>query len=174
MDIEIINNLTKNLIFELKNGNLDILILNLPNECEKEIKIIPCKEVNDTFIVSSEYAKKIPDIINISDLNNYPLILQKGPSNTRNFINNFMLENKTILKPKIEIVSYGLVLEFTKIGLGIGYATKQFAQKEIDDGSLIEVKTLPKIPPRQIGIAVLNSEHISFATKKLISIITDN
>ncbi len=173
IDIQIVNNLTKDLMLELKNGNVDVLILNLPTEYGKDIKLIPCKNVTDSFIVNSEYAKKIPDIINISDLNNYPLILQKGPSNTRNFIDIFMLENKIVLKPKIEIVSYALVLEFTKIGFGIGYATKEFAKKELDEGTLVEVKTFPSLPSRQIGIAILDNEYMSFATKKLISIITE-
>ena len=174
IDIQIVNNLTRDLVSELKNGNIDIIVLNLPTEHEKDINIIPCKQVTDTFVVNSEYAKKIPSIIKISDLNKYPLILQKEPSNTRSFIDNFMIENKIVLKPKIEIVSYGLVLEFTKIGLGIGYATKEFAIKELEDGILVEVKTLPSLPSRQIGIGILNNEYMSFASKKLISIVTEN
>lgn len=174
IDIQIVNNLTRDLVSELKNGNIDIIVLNLPTEYEKDIKIIPCKEVTDTFVVNSEYIKKIPSIINISDLNKYPLILQKAPSNTRTFIDNFMIENKTILKPKIEVVSYDLVLEFTKIGLGIGYATKEFAKKDLENKTLFEVKTLPSLPSRQIGIAILNNEYMSFASKRLISIITKN
>lgn len=173
IDIQIVNNLTRELVAELKNGTVDIVVLNLPTELEKDIKIIPCKDVTDTFVASPEYAKTLPKVIKLGDLNNYPLILQKGPSNTRNFIDRFMIENKIVLKPKIEIVSYALVLEFTKIGFGIGYATKEFAKKELDNGTFIEVKTMPALPSRQIGIAILDNEYMSFACKKLISIIKE-
>ena len=84
-----------------------------------------------------------------------------------------MLENKIILNPKIEIVSYGLVLEFTKIGIGIGYATKEFAKTDLDKKSIFEVKTNPPLPSRELGIAILDNEYASFAVKKLISIITE-
>lgn len=174
IDIQIINNLTKELVSDLKNGNVDILVLNLPTEYDKDIKIIPCKEVTDSFVVNGEYMGTLPKVIDICDLNKYPLILQKAPSNTRTFIDNFMIENKMVLKPKIEVVSYDLVLEFTKIGLGIGYATKEFAKKDLENGTLFEIKTSPTLPSRKVGIAVLNNEYIRFASKKLISIITED
>lgn len=173
VDIQIINHLTQNLLNELKNGNLDILILNLPTKASNDIKIIPCKQVTDCFLVSNEYIDNVPNIINLSDLNNYPLILQKSPSNTRTFIDNFMLDNKIILKPKIEVVSYGIVLELTKIGLGIGYATEEFAKSDLESGRLIKIQTNPKLPSRQLGIAIMDNNYESFATKKLISIILE-
>lgn len=84
-----------------------------------------------------------------------------------------MLDNKIILKPKIEVVSYGIVLELTKIGLGIGYATEEFAKSDLESGRLIKIQTNPKLPSRQLGIAIMDNNYESFATKKLISIILD-
>ncbi len=173
IDIQIVNGLTKDLFNELRNGNIDMVILNLPTDYEKDIKIISCKEVHDTFFVGSKYIKEIPKSIKVNELNNYPLILQKSPSNTRLFIDNFMIENKVILKPKIEVVSYDLVFEFTKIGLGIGYGTKDFMKKDLEAGTLIEIKIKPEIPSRKIGIAVLNNEYIRFASKEFITLLTE-
>ena len=55
----------------------------------------------------------------LKDLNNYPLILQAKGSNTREFLDNIARENGVVLKPNIELASYSLVVEFSKIGLGI-------------------------------------------------------
>ena len=40
------------------------------------------------------------------------------------------------LKPNIELASYFLVAEFAKIGLGVGYVTKDYVTKEIEKGEL--------------------------------------
>jgi len=41
IDIQIVNNLTINLLKELRNGNLDMLVLNLPMSENKDLKITP-------------------------------------------------------------------------------------------------------------------------------------
>ena len=132
IDIQIMTGLTTELISKLKNGLIDIVILNI---------------------------------------NNYPLILQKKGSNTRDFLDNIAKENNVILKPNIELASYSLVVEFSKIGLGIGYVTKKYIQKELKNKELYELNIKEKIPSRYIGIALSKNHLPSFSTKKLIEII---
>ena len=60
----------------------------------------------------------------MKDLNDYPLILQAHGSNTREFLDEFARSHGVVLNPNIELASYSLVVDFSKIGLGIGYATK--------------------------------------------------
>ena len=82
-----------------------------------------------------------------------------------------LLLNNTILKPNIELASYSLVVEFAKIGLGIGYATKDYVKEELKNQQLYEIKLKEKIPSRYIGIATSNNHLPNFSTKKLIEII---
>lgn len=172
IDIQIFTYLTSDLVEIMRNGSIDIIILNLPfNDTKQELNIIPCKEVQDCFIVSEHYKfltqKKIP----LAELNNYPLILQAPKSNTRIFLDTFCLKHKVILKPNINIASYSLVVEFAKIGLGIGYATKDYIKKELANKELYELKTIPSLPKRQIGIAYSKHTIPNFSTQKLIEII---
>lgn len=82
-----------------------------------------------------------------------------------------MKDNKVLLKPSIELTSYSLVVDLTKIGFGIGYVTKEYEKNLLDSELLYEIKTDIKIPSRYIGY-VLSKNHIpSFSTKKLIEII---
>ena len=50
IDIQIVNNLTSNLIKELRNGNLDILFLNMPMNENKDLKITSLIDVQDIFV----------------------------------------------------------------------------------------------------------------------------
>ena len=173
IDIQIITYLTSDLMPKLRNGLIDIVILNLNNkDYGSDIDVIKCREINDCFVVSNKYKELINKEISLKDLNNYPLILQAKGSNTREFLDNVARENGITLKPNIELASYSLVVEFSKIGLGIGYATKEYIKKEIANKELYELRLKEKIPSRYIGIALSKNHVPKFSTKKLIEIIT--
>ncbi len=174
INIQITTSLTSELISKLKYGLIDIVILNLNNKnYGNDIDIIKCKKINDCFVANSKYKDLIDKEISLKDLNNYPLILQAKGSNTREFLDDFARENGVILKPNIELTSYSLVTEFSKIGLGIGYVTKEYIKKSIKNKELFELKIKEKIPNRYIGIALSKNHVPNFSTKKLIEIITN-
>ena len=155
IEIKIVNALTEDLIRDLRNGNLDMLVLNLPMNEAKDLKIQKVMNVQDIFVGNKKYYELTKGNIKLERLNDYPLLFQKRPSNTRTFLDNYLKENNTSLIPKTEIVSYNLIMDFVKSGFGIGYATKEFV-KEALNKSLFEIKVIPKIPSRYIGIATLN------------------
>lgn len=171
INIEIRTNLTSELKSMLKDGLIDMHILNLTNEETKnDFNIIKCKTITDCFVSN----KPIKEKISIKELNNYPLILQDKNSNTRKFLDNFANKYKITLKPKIEIGSYYLVSEFSRIGLGIGYVTKNYIKNNLDNKELFIVPIKEKIPSREIGILLNKNTTPNFSTKELIKIITQN
>ena len=173
IDIQIITYLTSDLMPKLRNGLIDIVILNLNKiNYGNDIDIIKCKKINDCFVVNNKYKDLINKEMSLNDLNNYPLILQARGSNTREFLDNIASENGVVLKPNIELASYSLVIEFSKIGFGIGYATKEYIKKELKNKELFELKIKEKIPSRYIGIALSKNHVPNFSTKKLIEIIS--
>ena len=173
IDIQIVNNLTDNLIKDLRNGNLDVLLLNLPMEESKDIKIIPVESVQDIFVGNKKYYDLTKGHVKLDELDKYPLLFQKSPSNTRNFLNNFLKDNDTKLIPKLEVVSYNLIMDLVKSGFGIGYATKEFITDDLNSNKLYEIKVTPKMPKRHIGLALINQSIPNYSVKKLIDIITN-
>lgn len=172
IEINITNNLTEELMRELRNGNLDILILNLPMKEGKDLDIKNILEVQDIFVANKDYYDILNKKISLNDLNNYPLLFQKKPSNTRDYLDNYLNTNKIKLIPKMEIVSYNLIMDFIKIGFGIGYATKEFIKEELNNGDLYELNVIPKIPKRFIGAVTLKQTIPNFSVNKLIDLMT--
>lgn len=171
INIEIRTNLTSELKSMLKDGLIDMHILNLTNEETKnDFNIIKCKTITDCFVSN----KPIKEKISIKELNNYPLILQDKNSNTRKFLDDFANKYEITLKPKIEIGSYYLVSEFSRIGLGIGYVTKNYIKNNLDNKELFIVPIKEKIPSREIDILLNKNTTPNFSTKELIKIITQN
>lgn len=174
IDIQIVNNLTSNLLKDLRNGNLDILFLNMPMDENKDLKIIPITDVQDIFVGNKKYYDLTNGKLNLNNLNSFPLIFQKLPSNTRAYLNNYLKKNNVNLKPQLEVVSYNLIMDLVKAGFGIGYATKEFIKPELDNKTLYEIEITPTIPKRFIGIATIDKKTPNYSVKKLIEIVTRN
>ena len=172
IEISVTNHLTSTLLSDLKRGSLDVLIVNLPMEEDDNLEIIPCAEIHDCFAGNANYNKKISKKISLAELiKNYPIITQKEPSNTRSFLNSVMENNNILFHPQFEIVSYALVKDFAKIGMGISYITKEFAKEELDNKALFEIPIKEKIPSRNLGIVLPKNMISSFATQKFIELI---
>lgn len=171
IDIQINNNISNNLIKELRNGNLDILILFSPSTENKDLIITKVKEVQDIFVGNKKYYDLLDKNNNLNNLKSYPLIFPNSSSNSRTYLNKYLKENNVDLKPKLEVVSYSLIVDLIKAGFGIGYVTKEFIKDELDNKSLYEIKITPSIPKRTIVIATMDKKEPNYSVKKLIEMI---
>lgn len=172
IDIQIVNTLTENLLEYLHNGTLDLLVLNMPMKEYKDLNITKLMDVQDTFVANKEYYDLTKGKLNINELKNYPLLIQKSPSNTRAYLDAYLKENNVSITPKMEIVSYNLIMDFAASGFGIAYATKEFVTNELDNKKLYEIKVEPRVKKRYIGLVTLNKSIPNYSVNKLIEIMT--
>ena len=164
ININITNDLTSNLINDLKLGKLDFVIFNESNIKETNLNLEKIKELKQGFIYNPEFYK---DNINIfEDLNKYPLILQKEESNSRKLLDYITLNNNVKLIPKMEVVSQELITEFVNIGLGIGFSIIDLAKRNYKN--LKELNINKKIPNINIFLATNKSVSLTFASKTFI------
>ena len=170
INIDIINHLSNNLISMLKNGTIDLAIINLPAQDSTDLIIKPFTTVQDIFGANKEYLDTSKNY-SLQDLKKYNLITQKRPSNTRTYFDNFLKENNIRLIPVVEAVSFNVVCDLTKIGFGYSYLTREFVQEELEKGTIDELKTniLPK--KREIGLVTYKNTITSYASQKLIDLI---
>lgn len=171
--IKISTSPTFELITQARNGLIDFIILNLPYQLPSDFKETKLKEVNDCFIASKDWKELKGKTIPLKEMNNYPLILIAKGSNTRIFLDDFCEKNNIMLSPEMELASHSLVTAFTKIGLGIGYATKEFLKKDLKEQTLFEIKTAPTIPPRQIGATYLKQKQLNKASLTFLNLLKE-
>ena len=164
VEINITNDLTSNLINDLEMGKLDFVIFNESNIKEKNVCLDKIKELRQGFVYNPDYFKD--EINSFADLNNYPLILQKTGANSRKFLDYIALQNQVKLEPKMEVVSQELVIEFTNIGLGIGFGIIDLANRNFDN--LKELGINKKIPALKVFLATNKNVSLTFASKTFI------
>lgn len=158
----------------LKDGSLDILIAK-EEACEDEdLEVQRVGTLHQCFIASEYFSELKNRTIPLKDLDEYPILLQKTPSTTRESFDNFCKEHNIEITTKLEIASATLLEDFVKIGLGVGLATREFAERDIKEGNIFEVKTNPTIPTIPFALITLKNSFHSFGTNKLIDMILED
>lgn len=126
-----------------------------------------------SVIANKNYSKLLSNGISLKDLTNYPLILQAPNSNSRCFLEDLGNKYKVSFSPTMEIASHSVIVELVKTDFGIGFTTKEFIKKELDNHEVFEIKLKEKIPNRSISIAISNNHLPNFSVKKFIEIVTN-
>ena len=162
--INVVNELTSNLISDLKLGKLDFVIFNESNIKEEVLELRKLKELKLGFVYNPKCFED--KIVNIEDLNNYPLILQKEASNTRKFLDNLLLAKGIRLVPKMEVVSQDLIMEFANIGLGFGFGFVALAKEKYKN--LQEIDLNKELPSTSVYLGLNKDMTLSFAAKTFI------
>ncbi len=170
INVNITNDLTSNLINDLKLGKLDFVIFNESNIKETNLELKKIKELKQGFIYNPLFYRD--EVTTFNDLNTCPLILQKEQSNSRKLLDYIALENNVKLIPKMEVVSQDLVTEFTNIGLGIGFVIIDLAKRNFKN--LKELKINKKIPNINVYLATNKSVSLTFASKTFINYLINN
>lgn len=165
ININITNDLTSNLINDLKLGKLDFVIFNESNIKESNVALSKIKELKQGFIYNPNFFKD--DIKSFNDLNNYPLILQKAESNSRKLLDYIALKKNVKLIPKMEVVSQDLITEFVNIGLGIGFSIINLSKRNFKD--LKELEINKEIPNINVYLATNKNVYLTFASKTFIN-----
>ena len=101
----------------------------------------------------------------------YPLIFLEPNSNSRKYVEKFMLSKGIKISPEFELGSFDLLLEFARINLGIACVVKEFSKSYLEQGLLYEVNVLEEIPNRSIGVCYLKSVPLSLASTKFVEVL---
>jgi DNA-binding transcriptional LysR family regulator len=136
----------------LENDKIDIGLVGKP-AMMKNIHFDFLEEIEDVFVSTSEYIKNIK-ARGISDdelLSSSVLMLLDKNNMTRQYIDDYLLENHIQVKETIEISDLDLIIDFARIGVGVACVIKNFIQDDLKNGTLIEVPLDIPIPKREVG-----------------------
>ena len=168
--IHIVNQKTFEIIRLLKNGKIDIGIINLPIE-DEQLRVTKVMEIHDCFVTGSKYRYLSEIPISIKDLVRFPIMLVEKGSNSRKCIEEFFQNNGISIQPEFELGNFELLAQFAMIDFGIACVIKEFFLQEIEKQQLFEVPLKEETPARGIGVASLKVVPLSAAAKELIYLL---
>jgi LysR family transcriptional regulator, cyn operon transcriptional activator len=168
--IRVTNRTSPETLALLKNGRIDLGIVNLPIK-DQRIHIRESLPLQDCFVVDAKYKELAERPLTWEALLEVPLILLEEGSSSRAYIDGLLHSHGVKVKPEIELGSLDLLVQFAQAGFGAAYVIRSLVERELHEGSLLELKLTPPIPPRHIGIATLQGVPLSAAASRLLQLL---
>ncbi|MFA9375734.1 MAG: LysR family transcriptional regulator [Lachnotalea sp.] len=154
----------------LEENKIDIGLIGKPYHM-KNIDFYSLGEIEDIFVATEKYINnlKIREVAENTDLfKSATLMLLNKENMTRQYIDDYFIENHIGINNLIEISTMDLLIEFAKIGLGIACVIKDFVSEDLLNGTLTEIKMDIPIHKREIGFAFSKTLLPSSSVEKFI------
>ncbi len=169
----------------LENNQIDIGLIGQPDHIGG-LKFYEMTDIEDIFVASPSYmehirqsqslddamlqtSRQIASSILTSDLTTV-MLLDKG-NITRQYIDRYMTENHLSPANLLEISTMDLIIEFSKIGMGIGCVIKEFVKDELKQGTLVEIPLHTPLQKRTVGFAVRNDKYMNAPLKYMLEML---
>ncbi len=167
---KIMNGTTIELTAYLKAGEIDLAVCNFPID-DASIEQRPVMEVHDIFVCGEKYKHHFTEPADVQQLNQYPMIFLEPNSNSRVYVEDYLLKKGIKIAPEFELGSHDLLLEFARINLGIACVTKEFALEHLNKKYVHEIPLAESIPSRSIGVCYLKGVSLSSAATRFLELL---
>lgn len=151
----------------LKNKDVDIAFVHAPVQSQ-DFKFQECLTLEDYFVCAYDFDDS--EIKHLSDLTRYRTLLLEDSSHSRQFLDENLLRYGVKLKPKFELASLDLLIEFAKKNMGIICVSKQYIERELENKELKLLNLPEKLDKRSISLAVDN-DYVSNAAKRFLEFL---
>lgn len=178
----------------LEEGTIDIGLISEPSSLH-QLEFLPVTEVEDIFVSTETYlknlklreqedanltqtpvrknrrsAEKKASDSSLSFFRNGTLMLLDEKNISRQYIEDYFNKNQIETGQILEFSNMDLLIDFSKIGLGISCVIKEFVKNELDNRTLIELPLPVKPGKRSVGFAYNKTTLQSGSARKFIEI----
>ena len=154
----------------LKEGRIDLGVVRMPI-VDPLLDVRGSFQLQDCFVAGARYSELQDKVLSLEMLMHYPIILFSRNSRVRVAISELVQSYGYNLKPDIEVGSVDLLIECARRGLGISFVTREFVSRELEEGSLFEVRLDVPIPISQVGIMTMRNMPLSITAQKFIELV---
>ena len=153
----------------LEQQRIDIGLIARP-QLQKSLAFLPVMEIEDIFAAAPSYLEHLrlregsqADVFQSGNI----MLLDKNNA-TRTYIDDYMSANQIEANNLLQVTTMDLLIEFARIGLGIGCVIREFIKEDLENGTLVEIKLGNPICKRTVGFAYRPS-HTSKALESFIN-----
>ncbi|MGN0805658.1 MAG: LysR family transcriptional regulator [Candidatus Coproplasma sp.] len=167
--IDLITGTTPETLEQLKTNKCDIAFVNMPVE-DKDVNLTgTVAHLTDVFVAGKKYEYLKETKINLSDLQEFPLLMIESNTIARKSLSAYTQTLGVKLHPDIEVENWDLMLKFVTCGMGIGCVPREYAMPYLEKGEVFEVDVTPALPVRGVGVALPKNTPVQYALKEFIA-----
>lgn len=145
----------------LEQQHIDIGLIAEP-KTQKNLCFLPVMEIQDIFVAAPSYLDNLrlregekADLFQTGSL----MLLDRS-NVTRHYIDEYMADQQLCSNNLLEVTTMDLLIEFARIGLGIGCVIREFIKQDLENKVLMELHLKEPIRKRSIGFSY-HSNHPS-------------
>ena len=166
--IKVINQTSLRCTELLKNGLVDLIVVNYPNANLNNVSAsVKIKNFHDVFIAGNNYSELKEERLSLSDLMNYPLLMLDKNSTTNEFLHRLFQQHELDLVPEIELTSNDLLIDLARIGLGIAFLPDYCISENQDGIFILDIDE--EMPERSLVIAYNEQIPLSKAAQEFLN-----
>jgi len=170
ISLRVINRTTPDLCSLVKSGEIDLAICNLPVK-DPALKVKKCMSVHDIFVCGDKFRDACRSPMPFEKIAELPLVLLESKSNSRRYVEEYLLSKGVRIRAEIELGSHDLLLEFARFNFGVACVIEEFSRDYLQKGLVWKVELEEEIPERAIGFCSLKSVQLSPASARFVEIV---
>ena len=161
---------TPETLASLRNGKIDFGVVSTPFDSEG-MQVEEVREIEDIFVAGRRFIQYKNRMLDLKELESLPLILLEKNTNTRSCMDHFLAENRVEVAPEFELATSDMIVQFALRSLGVGNVVRDFAEQELADGTLFELRFNKMLPKRRFCVVTVEGEQPSAAAKRMLELI---
>jgi len=154
----------------LEAQDIDLALVAVPKHLSPNQRVLLEQEVEDIFVASPKYLENLKALHgnDFSLFQDATVMLMDEKNVSRHYIDMYIRDNQLDFKQIIALNTMDLLIDFAKIDMGISCVIRSFVEKDLENGSLVEIHLTSPIPKRKIGFMY----HANNCSKSLESFIS--
>lgn len=155
----------------LEQGQLDLGLIADSNSIQN-LQFLPIGEIHDTFVASPDYHTHLnlsKDATANEIFHASTVMLLDKENITRQYVSEYLDENRIEPRSFLEVTDMDLLVEFSRLSMGIGCVIREFVLEDIASGRLTEIPLEIPIPSRKVGAAFQKSSAYSGTLQRILA-----
>lgn len=166
---ELISSTSPYTVSQLKDGKCDIAFINLPMD-SGEVKFLgTIAHLTDIFVAGESFSEMKDQPLSINRLQEFPLLMIEENTVARRAVSAHLEAMGVRLSPDIEVANWDFMKKLVIKGMGVGCIPREYCQKELKSGELIQLNVNPPLPTRGVGVALGKNCVPSYAMKEFLA-----
>ncbi len=158
----------------LEQQHIDMGLVAEPRS-QKNLIFVPVMDIQDIFVATPSYLEnlRLREGADVNVFQSGNMMLLDRNNVTRRYIDDYMAVNHIETNSLLEVTTMDLLIEFARIGLGIGCVIREFVKEDLETGRLVQIPTETPIHKRTVGFAYYGN-RVSSALVKFVEFAKEN
>jgi DNA-binding transcriptional LysR family regulator len=158
----------------LRESTIDFGLISSPFEESDNLIVTKVREIEDIFVAARKFLPYKNRMLDLSELEDMPIISLEGKTSTRRYMESFLEENGVKMNPEFELATSDMIVQFALRNLGVGSIVSDFAEEYLEDGKLFKLRFNKRIPKRSFCLVQDKRAYLSPAAKELLRYIKED